>query len=222
MKLYTVSEFAEKLGVSVTTLRTWDKEGKLVALRTPTNKRRYTEEMFYRALGIKGRQEPEKIILYARASSAGQKPDLENQLKYLKDFAAGKGLTVNEILTDVGSALNYKRKNFLKLCGLVTRGEVKTVIVAHKDRLVRFGFEFFEDLFAKFGCEILVVNKAEDMSPAQELTEDLISIVQHFAAKLYGQRTYRARKLTKTVREALSGAADGKTKEPAAEQKEMV
>jgi Predicted site-specific integrase-resolvase len=62
MKLYTVSEFAEKLGVSVTTLRTWDKEGKLVALRTPTNKRRYTEEMFYRALGIKNRQEPKKIV----------------------------------------------------------------------------------------------------------------------------------------------------------------
>jgi Predicted site-specific integrase-resolvase len=104
---------------------------------------------------------------------------------------------------------------------MVTRGEVKTVVVAHKDRLVRFGFDFFEDLFAKFGCEILVVNKAEDMSPAQELTEDLISIVQHFAAKLY-RRTYKARKLTKTVREALSDAADGKTKEPAAEQKEVV
>lgn len=168
---------------------------------------------------IKNRQEPKKIVLYARVSSAGQKPDLENQLKYLKDFTAGKGLTVDEILSDVGSALNYKRKNFLKLRGMVTRGEVKTIIVAHKDRLVRFGFDFFEDLFAKFGCEILVVNKAEDMSPAQELTEDLISIVQHFAAKLYGQRTYKARKLTKTVREALSSAADGKTKEPAPEQK---
>jgi predicted site-specific integrase-resolvase len=174
--------------------------------------------MLYRALGIKNRQEPKKIVLYARVSSAGQKPDLENQLEYLKDFAAGRGLTVDEILADVGSALNYKRKNFLKLCGMVTRGEVKTVIVAHKDRLVRFGFEFFEDLFAKFGCEILVVNKAEDMSPAQELTEDLISIVQHFAARLYGQRTYKARKLTRTVREALKNAADGKTEEPAAEQ----
>ncbi|AEG16915.1 regulatory protein MerR [Desulfofundulus kuznetsovii DSM 6115] len=144
MKLYTISEFAEKLGVSVSTLRAWDKEGKLVALRTPTNKRRYTEEMLYRALGIKNRQEPKKIVLYARVSSAGQKPDLENQLEYLKDFAAGRGLTVDEILADVGSALNYKRKNFLKLCGMVTRGEIKTVIVAHKDRLVQFGFEFLK------------------------------------------------------------------------------
>ncbi|GAW29371.1 IS607 family transposase [Carboxydocella sp. ULO1] len=184
MKLYTVSEFAEKLGVSVSTLRAWDKEGKLVALSTPTNKRRYTEEMLYRALGIKNRQEPKKIVLYARVSSFGQKPDLENQLNYLKEFAAGKGLAVDEILSDVGSALNYKRKNFLKLCGMVTRGEVKTVIIAHKDRLVRFGFDFFEELFAKFGCEILVANKSEDMSPAQELAEDLISIVQHFAARL--------------------------------------
>nr|WP_245543286.1 recombinase family protein [Kyrpidia tusciae] len=91
------------------------------------------------------------------------------------------------------------------------------MIVAHKDRLVRFGFDFLEDLFARFGCEILVVNKAEDMSPAQELAEDLISIVQHFAVKLYGSRTYRARKLTKAVREELSGATDDPTKEPAAE-----
>jgi len=221
MKLYTVSEFAELLGVSISTLRVWDKEGKLVALRTPTNKRRYTEEMLYRALGMKKRQEPKKTVLYARVSSAGQKPDLENQLKYLNDFAAGKGLTVDDVFVDVGSALNYKRKRFLDLCGLVTRGEVATVIIAHKDRLVRFGFDFFDELFTKFGCEILVVNKAEDVSPAQELTEDLISIVQHFAARLYGQRTYKARKLAKTVREALFGEADGKTKESAIERQEM-
>jgi len=217
VKLYTIREFAEKLGVSVSTLRAWDREGKLVALRTPTGKRRYTEEMLYRALGLKNREEPKKVVLYARVSSAGQKPDLENQLNYLKEFAAGKGMPVDEILTDVGSALNYRRRNFLKLCGMVTRGEVKTVIMAYKDRLVRFGFEFFEELFARFGCEILVVNRAEDMCPVQELTEDLISIVQHFAAKLYGQRTYRARKLVKKVREALAGATDGETKEPVAQ-----
>ncbi|ADG06021.1 MerR family DNA-binding transcriptional regulator [Kyrpidia tusciae] len=134
MKLYSIREFAEKLGVSVSTLRAWDREGKLVPLRTPTNKRRYTEDMFYQALGIGKRKEKKK-----------------------------------------------------------------------------------EDLFAQFGCEILVVNKAEDMSPAQELVEDLISIVQHFAAKLYGSRTYRTRKLTNAVREELAGATDDPTKEPAAE-----
>jgi excisionase family DNA binding protein len=221
MKLYTIREFAEKLGVSASTLRAWDREGKLVALRTPTGKRRYTEEMLYRALGLKNREEPKKVVLYARVSSAGQKSDLENQLNYLKEFAAGRGMPVDEIFTDVGSALNYRRKNFLKLCGMVTRGEVKTVIVAYKDRLVRFGFEFFEDLFARFGCEILVVNRAEDASPAQELAEDLVSIVQHFAARLYGQRSYRARKLVKRVREAIADAADRAAEEPASEQREV-
>lgn len=72
MKLYTVSEFAEKHGVSVSTLRSWDKEGKLVALRTPTNKRRYTEEMFYRALGIKNRQEPQKSYCMLRYRLPGK------------------------------------------------------------------------------------------------------------------------------------------------------
>lgn len=71
--------------------------------------------------------------MYAQVSSAGQKPDLENQLQYLKEFTAGRGLTIDEIFADIGSALNYKRKNFLKICGMVTRGEVKTIIVAYKD-----------------------------------------------------------------------------------------
>jgi predicted site-specific integrase-resolvase len=222
VKLYSISEFAGKLGVCANTLRAWDKEGKLVALRTPTNKRRYTEEMLYRAMGIRNRQEPQKVILYARVSSVGQKGDLENQLKYLRDFSAGRGLPVDEVLSDVGSALNYKRKNFLKICSMVTRGEIKTVVVAHKDRLVRFGFDFFEDLFAKFGCGIVIVNKAEDMSPERELSEDLISIVQHFAARLYGQRTYKARRLAKTVKEVLSGsAADSAGEEPATEQEQV-
>jgi len=167
VKLYTIREFAEQLGVSVSTLRAWDRSGKLVALRTPTGKRRYTEEMLYRALGLKRRQEPRKVVLYARVSSPGQKPDLENQLAYLKEFAAGKGLTVDEVIADVGSALNYRRKGFLKLCGMVLRGEVRAAVVAYKDRLVRFGFEFFEELFAPFGCELLVVNRAEEASPAQ-------------------------------------------------------
>lgn len=172
VKLYTIREFAEQLGVSLSTLRAWDRSGKLVALRTPTGKRRYTEEMLYRALGLKKREEPRKVV-----SSPGQKPDLENQLAYLKEFAAGKGLAVDEVIADVGSALNYRRKGFLKLCGMVLRGEVRAVIVAYKDRLVRFGFEFFEELFARFGCELLVVNRAEEASPAQELAEDLVSIV---------------------------------------------
>ena len=78
VKLCTIREFAEQLGVSVSTLRAWDRSGKLVALRTPTGKRRYTEEMLYRALGLKGREEPRKVVLYARVSSPGQKPDLES------------------------------------------------------------------------------------------------------------------------------------------------
>ncbi|ACX51439.1 Resolvase domain protein [Ammonifex degensii KC4] len=222
MKLYTIREAAEALGVSVSTLRLWDKKGILVPLRTPTGKRRYTEEMIQRALGLKKlRSEPRKVVLYARVSSKAQEPDLENQVAYLKEFAAGRGLCVDEIITDVGSALNWHRKGLMKLCDLVLRGEVKTVVVAYKDRLARFGFEFLEKLFARFGCELVVVNRAEDASSAQELAEDLVSIVQHFAARLYGQRTYRARKLVKKVKEALADAADGEAEEPAAEQRKV-
>ncbi|MBE3564009.1 MAG: IS607 family transposase [Hydrogenibacillus schlegelii] len=221
MKLYSIGEFARLLGVSVSTLRNWDKQGKLKPLRTPTGKRRYTEEMLYQALGMKRAERPKKTVLYARVSSAGQKGDLENQTEFLRQFAVSRGYGVDEAIADIGSALNYRRKGLMHLVSMVLCGEVERVIVAREDRLVRFGFEFFEDLFAKYGTEIVVVHRDEKAEPAQELAEDLGSIVQHFAARLYGSRSYRARKLVRTVREAMGDETNRSTDEPSAEPKKV-
>jgi predicted site-specific integrase-resolvase len=125
-------------------------------------------------------------------SSPAQRPDLTNQRAAVEQFCIAAGKDVAEYLEDIGSGLNYKRKNFLRLMEMVERGEVSEVIVAHKDRLVRFGFEFFEKFCADHGCKLTVMN-AESLSPEEELVKDLLSTVHCFSSRLYGLRRYKAK-----------------------------
>jgi predicted site-specific integrase-resolvase len=142
-------------------------------------------------------QEPKKIIVYYRVSSAGQKDDMKSQKQALEIFCTAKGLAIDEWLYDIGSGLNYKRKNFTKLMNLVETGEISTLIIAHKDRLVRFGFEWFQYFCEKHGTKIVIMNQ-ERLSPEQEMTQDLISIIHTFSCRLYGLR-----KSKKIIRHAI-------------------
>jgi len=92
-------------------------------------------------------------------------------------------------LTDIGSGLNYKRKHFLSVMEMIEKGEVAELVIAHKDRLVRFGFEFFEDFCERHKTKLTVMN-AESLSPEQELIQDLMSVVHVFSSRLYGLRKY--------------------------------
>jgi predicted site-specific integrase-resolvase len=120
-----------------------------------------------------------KVIVYYRVSSANQKDDMKSQRQALETFCAARGLAVDEWFQDIGSGLNYKRKNFTKLMNLVETGEISTLIIAHKDRLVRFGFEWFQYFCEKPGTQIVVMNQ-ERLSPEIDLTQDLISIIHTF------------------------------------------
>ena len=120
----------------------------------------------------------------------GKKEDLANQLSFLRDFANARGLIVDEVLTDIGSGLNYKRKKWNALLDDCFEGNVSTIIIAHKDRFVRFGYDWFASFLKKRGVEILVV-KNDTLSPQQELVEDLISIIHVFSCRIYGLRKYK-------------------------------
>jgi predicted site-specific integrase-resolvase len=120
-----------------------------------------------------------KVIVYYRVSSANQKDDMKSQREALETFCAARGLAVDEWLYDIGSGLNYKRQNFTKLMNLVETGEIYTLIIAHKDRLVRFCFEWFQYFCEKHGTQIIVMNP-EKLSHEQEMTQDLISIIHTF------------------------------------------
>lgn len=186
---YKPKDFAEMIGVSVKTLQRWDNQGKLKARRTPTNRRYYTHQQYVDYLGETTTKQG-KTIIYTRVSTSNQKDDMKNQIEYLKEYANAKGMIVDEIFEDIGSGLNYNRKKWNKLIEDCMLGEVKTIIVAHKDRFIRFGFEWFERFLKANGVELIVVNN-ETHSPEQELINDLISIIHVFSCRIYGLRKYK-------------------------------
>ena len=193
-------EACELLGVHIKTLQRWDREGKIKCIRTLGGKRRIPESEIKRILGIKDK-ENRKIIGYARVSSNTQKDDLERQIKLIKSYAEENGWNI-QILKDIGSGLNEKRKNYKKLLKMVINREVEKVIIAYSDRLTRFGFETLKEFFKSYGTEIVIINKRHK-TPREELIKDLITIVSHFAGKLYGMRSHKYKKLIKAVKEIV-------------------
>jgi excisionase family DNA binding protein len=180
MKKYsTTREACSVLGVHPNTLRRWEIEGKLPAIRTPGNKRLYDLSSLEQKNGRK--------IIYARVSSNGQKEDLENQIKYLRSR-----YPEHELIQDIGNGLSFKRKGLKALLESILSGDVKEVVVAHRDRLCRFGFELFEFISNKFGTEIVVLDEPL-LSPQQEIVRDLISIVHVFSSRIYGLRKYSSK-----------------------------
>lgn len=184
-----LQDMATRLGVSIKTLQRWDREGILVAKRTPTNRRYYTEEQY---LSYVGKSQPKGLILaYTRVSSRHQIDDLTSQIEFLKHFVNANGEILDEVISDIGSGLNYNRKNWNKLLlDYVAKGLVSKIYITYKDRFVRFGFDWFERFCNYYNCEIVVV-KNETTSPQQELVEDLISIIHVFSSRVYGLRKYK-------------------------------
>lgn len=189
MNNYKPNEFAEMIGVSVKTLQRWDNEGKLKAYRTPTDRRYYTHKQYVDYIG-ESYTKKGKAIIYTRVSTSNQKDDLKNQVDFLRQYANAKGIIVDEVFEDIGSGLNYNRKKWNKLLEDCMLGLVKIIIVAHKDRFIRFGYEWFERFLKSNGVEIIVVNN-ETTSPEQELVNDLISIIHVFSCRIYGLRKYK-------------------------------
>ena len=187
---YKPKEFAELLNVTVKTLQRWDREKTLVAKRTPTNRRYYTYDQYLQFKGIGRDADFRKIVIYTRVSTRNQADNLENQVDFLQNYVNAKGLIVDEVIRDYGSGLNYNRKKWNQLLGEVIENKVKMILVSHKDRFVRFGFDWFEKFCNKFNVEIVVV-KNDKLSPHEELVQDIVSILHVFSCRLYGLRKYK-------------------------------
>lgn len=187
-KHYRIHEFAQRIGRSPQTIRRWEREGKLTPKRLPSGQR-YFDEADVRAI-TSGRAVEKKTVVYCRVSGAGQKNDLRSQVEAMEIYCRTAGIAVDEWIQDIGGGMNFKRKHFLDLVDRIQRGEVARVIVAHKDRLMRFGFDLLNHIAVLNGCEIEVVNQ-ESLSPQQEMVEDMLAIVHTFSCRLYGMRKYR-------------------------------
>lgn len=191
-------DVAKILNVTVRTLQSWDRQGLLPALRTPAGRRWYSEEQINKFLNKENSQNSGKInIAYSRVSLRQQKNELENQENFIKNYVNGNGMIIEKYFSDIGSGLNYKRENFLKMIELVMERKVDKIFVTYKDRVVRFGFDFVEWICQRFGTEIVILNDKKT-SPENELVNDLISIIHIFSYRIYGLRKYK-----KTIKEEM-------------------
>jgi len=189
--LMNISEAAKYVGRTVSTLQRWEREGVLTPTsRTLTNRRLYTHAQLDAFLGYRKISVPTRIIVYCRVSSRSQKPDLKNQRRVLEDFCIARGIANPEWFEEIGGGLNFKRQKFTAIMEAIENGEVKSLIIAHKDRLTRFGFDWFEALCKRKDCELLVLNN-EFLSPEQEMVQDLMTIIHCFSSRLYGLRNYK-------------------------------
>ncbi len=198
MKTYRLHEFADLIAKSTDTLQRWDRTGVLKAHRTLTNRRFYTEDQLSEVLGIK--EEKRICISYCRVSSPNQKDDLDAQKKAVAEFCAGAGIAVDDAVAEVGGGMNLKRKHFLRIMELVENRGVHTLVIAHKDRLARFGMDWFEWFLERHGCKLIVANKDDALSPESEMVRDLMAIIHCFSCRLYGLRRYK-RKIVEMVRD---------------------
>jgi predicted site-specific integrase-resolvase len=193
--MYSPKEFGELIGKSVITLQKWDRKGILIAHRSPTNRRYYTHDQYLIYRGLVA-QEQGLTVAYSRVSGVAQKPDLANQIKALEVYCNQHVLKVDEWMQDIGSGLNYKRKQFNRLMEMVELGQVRRIVIAHRDRLVRFGYGYFEAFCERHNTELVVID-GETLSPEQELVQDLVAILTIFSARLHGLRSYK-----KAIRDA--------------------
>lgn len=187
---YKPGDFAELLGVSVKTLQRWDREGILKANRTPTDRRYYTYDQYLQFKGIKTKNDNRETVIYARVSTRNQKEDLQNQVAFLRQFCNAKGMIVDQCIEEYGSGLSYNRKKWNQLLEEVMEQKIKTIVVTHQDRFIRFGYDWFERFCEKFHTMIVIVNN-EELSPQEELVQDMLSILHVFSCRLYGLRKYK-------------------------------
>jgi putative resolvase len=188
--MYTPALFAKRVGVSVKTLQKWDRIGVLPAKRTITNRRYYTDEELAAALRLPRVPKERRTVAYCRVSSQAQKPDLANQRQVLEEFCKQRQIQVDEWIMEIGGGLNFKRKQFLQLVDAILEGQVERIVLAHQDRLARFGYQLLVHLCQTHKTELVVMN-TESLSPEQELVQDLITITHCFSSRLYGLRNYR-------------------------------
>ena len=207
MKYYSSKSVTKILGVTAQTLRNWDKEGKLKPAYIKSNGYRYYSEDSILSYTQERKTKKEvNVIGYARVSSKKQTDDLERQVNNLKIYLDNKYKSY-DIITDIGSGINYTKKGLQLLIDKINKKEVDIIVVLYKDRLLRFGFELVE-YFARINnvkIEVLdKINKTQD----EELVEDLIQIITVFSCKIQGKRKTKTKGLLEDFSKKLSEIDD--------------
>lgn len=206
-KIISIGQAAKLLGVHVQTLRNWEKSGKLKPDSiSPGGTRRYNSDTIMR---ISGKELPQiekddrVTIAYARVSSQDQKEDLKRQAQVLELYCAEHGYKY-ELITDLGSGMNYYKKGLTTLISRILDDGVKRLVLTHKDRLLRFGAELIFSICEAKGVEVVIINRGEEKASFEEdLAKDVQEIATVFSARLYGSRSGKNRKIIEKLQESV-------------------
>ena len=192
----SISEASIYLGVSCCTLRRWDKSFKLIPdSLTPGGHRRYSISNLKTFSGVATDEENKKVIAYSRVSSHDQKEDLKRQSLVLSQYCK-KEFSGLEVIEDLGSGMNYKKKGLRKLITMILSGQVSDIVLTHKDRLLRFGSELIFLICKFFGIRVHIIHEEKDLTDEQLLAFDVLEIITVFSARLYGKRAHKNVKIT--------------------------
>ena len=185
------TEFIDKLGISKKKLENLEKEGVITPIRKGRLKY-YTDEMVDEYFGLESgnKKVSKKIIGYYRVSKNSQKEEMKYQKEALENFSINSGNPIDEYLSDIGSGIDFKRKNFLKIINMIEQRELSELIVTHKDRLTRFGFDLIEERCNANNVKLTVIN-LEKSSPEKEMVDDLMEMLDVFSNRLCNLRKYK-------------------------------
>ena len=199
----STKEAREMLRITTQTLRNWDKAGKIRSVRTPSGIRLYNREDVYDITGVPEVTVEKRKVCYARVSSSKQKDDLERQVDFLRSRYPD-----HDMVTDVGSGVNWKRKGVRKVLEQAMRGEISELVVAHKDRLARFSFELVEFILKTHEVKLVVLDSEDGKSTDQELTDDILSIIHIYSCRKMGRRRYERNESKDLSDEESEGNSD--------------
>ena len=196
MRFVTAKEAKEYFRINGATLRMWRLNGKLNYKQFSSKKIMYDIDSFEDYCA-----KPKYNVIYARVSTTKQKEDLNRQIEMVKGYAKSNGYKIEKIFKDIASGMNENRTEFNLLLRDIFNGNIDTVFISYKDRLTRFGFDYFKHIFEEFGTKIVVLDELEETNSdfQTELTNDLISIIHHFSMKLYSNRRKKLKEIEKLI-----------------------
>ena len=204
MKLLRMNEVSEITGLAQSTLRLMHRKGELVPAKvSPGGTRYYSDEQIKEYMGVK--TVSKRIVIgYARVSSRKQEDDLDRQIENLKTYMFAKGYSF-EMITDIGSSINYSKRGLTKLLERIHNGEVSKVVVLYKDRLVLFGFELLETVCKLNDCEIEIVDNTSKTNE-EELVNDLVKVVNVFGSELKGDQSKLVKQFVEDLKDDTRGS----------------
>ena len=195
MRWVNARQLKKELNITGQTLYNWRRQNKIVY--RVLNSKNFVYDID--SIINQGTQNIKEIIAYCRVSNTKQRDDLLRQEESIRQYASRNGIIINNFYKEIASGMNEDRKIFNKIIDDVISGKIIKIYITYKDRLTRFGFSYFENLFKRFGCEIIILNNTNETTFEQELTQDLISIVHHFSMKMYSNRRTKLKELVKEL-----------------------